>query len=114
MVKTIKIGGGEVILTANAATPYRYKQVFGEDLFKIFSSATSKTDEENVELTDTVMKLCYVMMRQAEKADMSLLSVDDFYSWLESYEPMDIILAGQDIINMYTSSTQGSVTPKKK
>lgn len=114
MVKTVKIGGGEVILSANAATPYRYKQIFNEDLFKIFSGAVGKSEAENIELTDTVMKMAYIMMKQAEKADMSLLSEDDFFTWLEGYAPMDIILAGDEIINLYMASTQGSIDPKKK
>lgn len=114
MVKTIKIGGGEVILAANAATPYRFKQLFGEDLFKIFSDSTNKTEQENISLTDTVMKLTYIMMKQAQKADMALLSEDDFFSWLEGYDPMDIILVGDEIIELYMGSTQGSIQPKKK
>lgn len=114
MTKTVKIGGGEVILTANAATPYRFKQVFNEDLFKIFAESTGKTEEESIDLADTVMKLAFIMMKQAEKADMGTLSEDDFYTWLEAYDPMDIVLAGGDIVNLYLGSTQGSVAPKKK
>lgn len=114
MVKTIKIGGGEVILAANAATPYRYKQLFHEDLFKIFSDSQNKSEAENISLTDTVMKLAFIMTKQAEKADMSMLSEDDFISWLENYDPMDLVLVGEDIINMYMGSTKQSVEPKKK
>ncbi len=114
MVKTIKIGGGEAILAANAATPYRFKQVFGEDLFKIFGATTQRSDEENIELADTVMKMAYIMMRQGENADMNRLSEEDFMKWLEGYAPMDIVLAGENIIDLYMSSTQGSITPKKE
>lgn len=114
MVKTLKIGSGEVTLTANAATPYRYKQLFNEDLLKLFADSANKSEAENMNLTDTVMKLCFVMMKQAEKADMSLLSEEDFLTWLEGYDPMDIIYVGQDIINIYLGSTNTSVTSKKK
>ena len=113
MIKTVKIGGGEVILAANAATPYRYKQVFGEDLFQILAASPNKTEEENITLTDTITKLTYIMSKQAEKADMSALSVDGFYSWLEDYAPLDIVFAGEEIISFYMSSTQGTVTAKK-
>ena len=34
MTKDILIGGKAVRMTANAATAYRYKQVFGKDLMK--------------------------------------------------------------------------------
>lgn len=114
MVKTVKIGGGEVILAANAATPYRFKQVFGEDLFRIFGESAKKAEEDQIELADTVMKLTYIMMRQAEKADMDMVSIDDFLEWLEGYAPMDIVMAAQDIIGLYMSSTSGSIEPKKK
>ena len=114
MVKTVKIGGGEVILAANAATPYRYRQAFHEDLFKIFTESANKSEEESYDLADVVTKLAYIMVRQGEKADMNYVGVDDFLEWLEDFAPMDIVLAGEEIINFYMSSTQGSVEPKKK
>lgn len=113
MIKTVKIGGGEVILAANAATPYRFKQVFHKDLFQIFTASTNNTEEENIGLADTITKLAFIMNKQAEKADMNALSEDGFYSWLENYAPLDIVLAGEEIISFYMSSTQGTVEAKK-
>ena len=87
MVKTIAIGGREYIFAANAATPFRYKQLFNEDLFVVFSEA-AKT-EESAPLAETVAKMAYIMIRQAEKADMNKISMEDFMSWLEDFGPMD-------------------------
>ena len=114
MVKTIQIGGGEVTLAANAATPYRFKQVFNEDLFQIFAATRNKTEEENASLTDTVAKLAFIMCKQAEKADMNMVSMVDFFDWLEGFGPMDLVFAGEEIMNFYNSSTKGSVEAKKK
>ena len=112
MVKTIAIGGKEYIFAANAATPFRYKQLFNEDLFVIFSKASNS--DESAALAETVARLAYIMIRQAEKADMNNISMDDFLTWLEDFGPMDLMLAGEDIMNFYLSSSNGSIIPKKK
>lgn len=112
MVKTIAIGGKEYIFAANAATPFRYKQLFNEDLFVVFSEA-AKT-EESAPLAETVAKMAYIMIRQAEKADMNKISMEDFMSWLEDFGPMDLMIAGEEIMNFYLSSTTGTSIPKKK
>ena len=38
MYKKVTIDGKELEFTANAATPYRYKQVFHRDLLKILGN----------------------------------------------------------------------------
>lgn len=113
MVKTIAIGGREYIFAANAATPFRYKQLFNEDLFVIFSKASADT-ENTATLAETVTRLAYIMIRQAEKADMNNISMDDFLTWLEDFAPMDLMMAGEGILNFYLSSSNGSIIPKKK
>ena len=114
MVKTINVGGRELIFAANAATPYRYKQLFNEDLFAVFTSAAKSEDNENFTLADVITRLAYIMIRQAEKADMNSISMEDFISWLEDFGPMDLVLAGEEIMNFYLSTTNGSIVPKKK
>lgn len=113
MNKTINVGGKDLILAANAATPYRYKQIFHEDLFQVFQAA-SKVKGENFELADTVTKMAYVMARQAEGANMNSLSEEDFLSWLEGFAPMDLLVESEAIVNFYLSTTQGTISPKKK
>lgn len=114
MIRTIKLNSGKDInLAANAATPFRFKQLFGGDLLQLFQKA-SKAGEEDLEIADTITQLAFVMNKQAERADLSQVTMDEFYVWLEDYEPMDFAYAGSEIINTYLQSTQTSVEPKKK
>jgi len=113
MIKTIEVSGSELKLAANAATPYRFKQIFHEDLFQIFQAA-SKVQGDNYELADTVTKLTYIMSKQADNADMNGLSEEDFLAWLERFAPMDLLMNSEEIIGFYMSTTSGSVAPKKK
>lgn len=114
MTKSINLEGGkELKLAANAATPFRYKQLFGEDLLRIFQESTEDKEKE-ITLSETVTQLAFIMNRQAEGVNMNTLSMDEFFSWLENFEPMEIVLVGQEIINTYLSSAQTSVVAKKK
>lgn len=114
MIKTIKLEGGrELNLTANAATPFRFKQLFNQDLLKLFNES-SKNEENNLMMTDILSQLAYIMNKQAEKKDMNDISMDDFFSWMEDFEPMDFVNAGPDIINTYFASTLTSSENKKK
>lgn len=113
MVKNITLGGGkELKLAANAATPFRYKQLFGGDLLQIFQQSTEKNKE--AVLADVVSQLAFIMNRQAEGANMNSISEEEFYTWLEGFEPMELVLSGQEIIDTYLSSTIATVDAKKK
>lgn len=107
MYTTITIDGKEMGLSANAATPFRYKQVFNSDLFAVLGNE-KRAEEEGAEV---VTKLAYIMHRQAEKADMSKLSEDDFITWLEEFSAMAFVNSAEDIINAYMDSTTGTATP---
>ena len=114
MTKNITLEGGkELKLAANAATPFRYKQLFGDDLLRIFQESTENKEKE-ITLSETVTQLAFIMNRQAEGVNMNTLSIDEFFTWLENFEPMEIVLVGQEIINTYLSSAQTSVVAKKK
>ena len=114
MTKNITLEGGkELKLAANAATPFRFKQLFGDDLLRLFQESTENKEKE-ITLSETVTQLAFIMNRQAEGVNMNTLSLDEFYAWLENYEPMEIVLVGQEIINTYLSSAQTSVVAKKK
>ena len=113
MRKTINVGGGGLELAATAATPYRYKQVFRKDLFKLFQAAANdKADESDA--AEAIPELAYIMNQQAEGADMNGLSFDDYLQWLDRFGPVDLLLAGEEIMNFYNASSQGSVQPKKE
>lgn len=114
MKKAITLSGGKTVeLAANAATPFRFKQLFNTDLLKIFKHST-ENEADQMDLADVITQLAYIMNRQAEGADMNGISMDDFYSWLEDYEPMDFVTVGDKVIDAYLSSAKTSVEAKKK
>lgn len=110
MYTKITIDGKEMELSANAATPFRFKQVFKKDLLSIFADET-KAQEEGIE---TVAELAYVMNKQATDADMNKLNYDDFILWLEGFGPMAFVNASEEIVNAYTEQTVSTSTPKKE
>ncbi len=114
MTKTITLDGGkEIRLAANAATPFRFKQLFNKDLLKLFQD-NSEDEKNHVYMADVMAELAFIMNQQAEKADMNSLSMDAFYLWLEDFEAMDFVTKADVIVNVYLASTQMSVEAKKK
>jgi hypothetical protein len=107
MFKTLTIGGKDVALAANAATPFRFKQVFKKDLFYVLGD--EKRAEENG--VETVMQLAFIMAKQAEKTDMNQLNEDGFVNWLEGLEPMAFVDSAEDILNAYMENTVSTSTP---
>ena len=104
------VDGNEMELLANAATPFRFKQVFQKDLLAIFSNE-KRAEQEGLE---AVSELAYIMNNQAKKSDMSKLSFENFIDWLEGFGPMAFIDASEDIIEVYTSQKEPTSTPKGK
>ena len=107
MYKKVTVDGKEMEFAANAATPFRYKQVFKRDLLSIFANE----DNAQAEGVEAVTELAYIMNRQAEKADMNKLTYDEFISWLEGFSPMAFVEAAEDIMDVYVGSSETSSTP---
>lgn len=109
MRKFIEIDGKEFEIAANGATPIRFKQLFGKDLFK------SLQDEgESAEAIETVMQLCFVMSKQAERANFNSLKYDNFIDWLEEFEPMAFITNAETILSAYMENQKTDSVSKKK
>jgi len=102
MVKTITIDGQEIKLAANAATPFRFRQMFKKDLLQILGNE-EKAEAEGI---DAVSGLAFIMAKQAEHADIAKLTEDDFIAWLEGFGPMAFIESAQDILEAYTEQEQ--------
>lgn len=104
-------------LMANAATPRRYKQVFGEDLLTLFANA--ETDDENGKSynIDFIAELAYIMNMQALAADgkvkLDKLNPNGLLDWLEQFEGMAIEDAATDILNVYLGNTATASSAKK-
>lgn len=108
MYKEIEIGGTLTPMTANATTPIRYKQVFHDDFYQVFSAELAGDDY--VELAG---KLAYIMKKAADGADMNKLTIDEYWTWLESLPPLAIANAAADIINLYSGSEETTAKAKK-
>lgn len=107
MFKKLTIDGREIEFAANAATPFRYKQVFQKDLLQILGNE-DKAEKEGVE---AVTQLAFIMAKQAEKADMAKLTFDEFLEWLEEFSAMAFVESAEDILNVYMDQTQNTSTP---
>lgn len=107
MIKTVAVEGKEMEFAANAATPFRFRQIFKKDLLTILGNE-KKAEEEGLE---TIMQLAFVMAKQAEKADMTKQNEDVFIDWLEGFGPMAFVESAEDILNVYMDSTASLSTP---
>lgn len=107
MLTNITIEGREMVFVANAATPFRFRQVFKKDLLSILGNE-KKAEEEGVE---AVTELAYIMAMQAEKTDMKTLNEDSFIEWLEGFGPMAFVEAAEDILNAYMANTISTAHP---
>ncbi len=114
MYKEIKVGSVTVPMLANGATPLRYRQVFGKDLIKEFKGA----EQEASRAVDSIPELAFIMAKASEakegKADMNLINREMFAEWLEQFEPLDLPMASDEIINLYTGNMATKSEAKKK
>ena len=89
MRKPISIGGEQVEIYANAATPLFYKHVFQDDLLRHIGS-----DEDSLVRTDVCMKLAYVLSKQAEglsTGEMIKLKESNYIDWLSQFQYTDML-----------------------
>lgn len=107
MFKTLNIDGREVDFSANAATPFRYRQIFHKDLLSILGNE-EKAQNEGVE---AVTELAFVMAKQAEKCDMGKLNEEVFLEWLEGFGSMAFVDNAEEILNIYTESGKTTSMP---
>lgn len=105
---TIKFAnGGEINLLANAATKYRFRQIFGLDLMDEMENATSGRALEIFEM------LTYTMMLQANK-EAEKGSIDGFFAWLESMESAEITDHVDTILAIYQGNQKTTSTIKNQ
>ncbi len=114
MFKELKIGDKTIPMLANGATPLRYRLVFKKDIIEEFQLA----ENDYSKVTNSVPELAFIMAKQAEASqggeDLNLLSFDKYMAWMEQFEPMDLIYASDDIIDLYMGNNQTSSESKKK
>lgn len=109
MYGKVKIGDKEVGMLANAASLYIYKNIFHEDFLK-------KIQAEEPD-GDIFQKMGFVMAKQAEiekPSELMKLNIDSFYEWLQNFEALDVILAIDDISDLYLANKNGTSVPKNR
>lgn len=113
MEKVIKIGTHDVPLAANAATPIRFRNIFGKDLLTLVSEGTSPDGIDMKVASEVAPELAFIMAKSAEKADMTKLNEEKLLDWLEQFEPMDLIDATEQIFSVYFGDSETEVEAKK-
>lgn len=108
MKKVINIAGKEVEAVANAASPYLYRQVFGEDFLLSFDP--EKPDPSLLE------KMFFIMQAQASMdfREVLKLNMEDFFTFMCGFGAMDIVMAIDQISDLYFGQTKGTADPKGK
>ena len=108
MYKELEIGGKTIAFLSNGATPLYYKHVFHADLLKNLNG-------DGLEIaSDKIPEMGFIMAKQADKADMMKLTYEMYVEWLTGFEPLDLVLKGGEIANVYISDSIPSEEPKKK
>lgn len=114
MYGEIKVGGINVPMIANAATPLRYKQLFEKDLLTEFRGV----EKNEAKAVESIPELAFIMAMTAKskdgKQDLSKLNLNLYMEWLEQFDPMDLPMASEQIVNLYLGNTVTSSEPKKK
>lgn len=115
MFTEIKAGDKTLQLLSNAATPYRFKQVFGIDLIKIIIGAAKKPIDD-AESSDLAVRLAFIMSKQAAGEELNKLNEEAFFTWLEGYDLVELhsLETVIKIWEAYTGQVNGDSKPKKK
>ena len=109
MKRTIKIGDRDVEMLANAASPYIFRTLFGQDFIK-----ESQNQDPDVHLME---KMGFVMAIQASKQPEELKKVteEDFFLWLSQFDdPYAIPRALEEIVNYYNEQDLSTSSAKKE
>ncbi len=101
---------------AVGSTPYRYKQLFKQDLLKDISKLMGKDmasigDDADFSVID---KLAFVMNCQAENKDLSLQNFDTFLSWVDQFETSGLFNHVAAIVGIYLGNKESTSNPKKE
>lgn len=114
MRKEITIGTRTLSVEANAATPIRFRNLFGKDLLTMIQQGTTGQQIDLTVASEVAPELAFIMAKSAEDAEMKKLTESAFMDWLEGFEPMDFVNATDQIFSVYFGDTESLVEPKKK
>ena len=108
----------DVEILANAATPFRYKMIFHEDLLTKFANAEREENGIKKYDIDFMPQLTFIMAKQAEakknpKIKLETLNELEFINWLEEFDSMAIENNSEQIMDVYMGNVQTSSDAKK-
>lgn len=111
MTKEIIIGGVPVKFAGNAATTYRYKQLFGTDILKLFMENGTNID------IDRILELAYVMHLQAEgytTEQFTAETIEEYIAWLEEFDVTSLLQKAPEILSVWVDMSKQQSKAKKK
>ena len=123
MKNEIKIGDKDVVLVANALTPFAYTEIFKKDFLRVLMSFKSLQGKDPNEYTDDDLgfvvarssafaEIAFVMAKQGEgKTAAQLINYTraDFLEWLASFEETNAFLSGE-VLGAVLATWQGQAT----
>lgn len=101
MRKTILIGDKAVDFESNGATPVFYTIITGEDFLTAFNKYQGGGMDQGAALM-FIYKAAYVMAMQAKGSSPAKHSKAAFYKWLGQFENVDLMLALDEIAEVFT------------
>ena len=116
MTETIKIGGKDMPVTANAATVIWIKTIFGIDFINVLQKSTTMTNEEAGGYAEAVLQLAYVMNKQATvgNGEMKQVSRDGFIDWLTDIgSSVYFDNSTAEILRVFQEQSKTTSSPKK-
>lgn len=124
--REVKIGKTVIPMKSNAATPWRFKQIFHQDLLKELNRLSNKINTEKAEklnddetnagldMSDIWIKVGFIMAMQASDIHYSKINEESFYKWLEQFENGEPSEAMEDIVDLWNGNAKTSTEPKKQ
>lgn len=113
MFATVRIGDKNVEMAATAASPVYYRQLFHRDALRTFEKIQSGEMDKS-DAVDLFSELAFIMAKDAKRADMFRLTKEDYVSWLQEYDYMDLIDASDAIAGVYFSGRIQTTESKKE
>lgn len=106
MDRVVLIDDKEVTMRATAATLIHYYSAFGRDLIKDMEAMQTKETAMAPGAAGTISRLAYIMDTDKDRPA--------FNEWLEQFSPFGVLLAGPEILGLWTDSQRTQVVGKKK
>lgn len=115
-MKEITVGGKNLRLHANGATPLRFKMIFGKDIIVEINRMNKGLIDEG-ELIELAGQIAFVMNMQADKTreELSKISKENYIDWLEQFDgAMCFANAADAIMSIYLGNEKGDSKSKKE